>query len=72
MLPRKANSVRRFGVNKRTVTVSVTMSEENLKKLTAAAEKLWPGAPLSRSSMVLAMALRGAEAVLNHGQNRKR
>jgi hypothetical protein len=48
---------------KRTVAVSVTMSEQDLKKLESASQKRWPGAIMSRSSKVLALALLGAESI---------
>ena len=62
--------MRRLGVDKRTVSVSVKMSERDLKKLLTAAERRWPKAILSRSSIVLGLSLIGADAVLE--ENRKR
>jgi len=49
---------------KRTVTVSLKMTSEDAARLEKAAETLWPGAPVTRSSYVLALALRGADSVL--------
>ena len=43
------------------------MSEEELEKLTKAADHLWPKALLSRSAIVLGLALIGAETVLKKG-----
>jgi hypothetical protein len=44
---------------KRTLSVSLKMSEEELEKLTKAADHLWPKALLSRSAIVLGLALSG-------------
>jgi hypothetical protein len=53
---------------KRTLSVSLKMSEEELEKLTKAADHLWPKALLSRSAVVLGLALIGAETVLKKGK----
>jgi hypothetical protein len=53
---------------KRTLSVSLKMSEEELEKLTKAADHLWPKALLSRSAIVLGLALIGAETVLKKGK----
>ena len=49
---------------RRTVPVSVKMSEEDVEKFEAAARILWPGAILTQSSMVLSFARKGMEAAL--------
>ena len=51
-------------VAKRTLAVSVKMSPEDAALLKKAAAHLWPGAPVTRSSYVLALAKMGAEAAL--------
>jgi hypothetical protein len=40
-------------VGKRDIQVNVRMSGEDLKTLKRAVETLWPGAPLTNSSIVL-------------------
>jgi hypothetical protein len=49
---------------KRTLSVTVKMSEEDLSHLMKAAGKVWPGAILTRSGIVLALAKMGADKVL--------
>jgi hypothetical protein len=49
---------------KRTLSVTVKMSEEDLATLMKAAAKIWAGAILTRSGIVLALAKIGAEKVL--------
>jgi hypothetical protein len=49
---------------KRVVAVSVKMSQEDAALLKKAAAHLWPGAPVTRSSYVLALAKLGAENAL--------
>jgi len=49
---------------KRTTSVTVKMSAEDLALLEEAAGTIWPKAILSRSSVVLGLAKMGAEAVL--------
>jgi hypothetical protein len=49
---------------KRVVTMSLKMTHEDAALLEKAAEHLWPGAPITRSSAVLALAKIGAESVL--------
>jgi hypothetical protein len=51
-------------MNKRNVSISVKMSEANWQLIAKAGSKLWPEAPVTRSSLVLALALKGAEGVL--------
>jgi hypothetical protein len=49
---------------KRTLSVTVKMSEEDLALLMRAAAKTWSGAILTRSGIVLALAKIGAAKVL--------
>jgi len=49
---------------KRTTSVTVKMSAEDYAHLAKAADAIWPGAVLSRSSIVLGLAKMGADAVL--------
>jgi hypothetical protein len=49
---------------KRTLSVTVKMSEEDLAMLMQAAAKKWEGAILTRSGIVLALAKIGADKVL--------
>jgi len=57
-------------MGKRTTSVTVKMSEEDLKQLLKAAETIWPKAILTRSSVVLGLARIGAEHAL-HPAKRK-
>jgi len=52
-------------MGKRTTSVTVKMSAEDYALLTKAAENIWPGAIMTRSSVVLGLARIGAEAVLS-------
>ena len=54
-------------MGKRTTSVTVKMSAEDYELLEKAAETLWPGAVLSRSSIVLGLARMGADAALKNG-----
>jgi hypothetical protein len=49
---------------KRTLSVTVKMSEEDLGLLMRAAGKAWSGAIVTRSGIVLGLAKLGAESVL--------
>jgi len=51
-------------MTKRSVAVSVKMTPEDFNLLKKAAAHLWPGAPLTHSTLVLALAKIGAETVL--------
>jgi hypothetical protein len=51
-------------IGKRTTSVTVKMSAEDYARLLKAADALWPGALLSRSSIVLGLGRMGADAVL--------
>ena len=48
---------------KRDVQVNVRMSAEDFKALKRAADTLWPGAPITNSSIVLGLAKLGAASV---------
>lgn len=49
----------RLSVDKRTVAVSVKMSERDLREFNVAARKVWPGAILSRSELISSFARLG-------------
>ena len=51
-------------MTKRTVQITVKMAPEDWELCQQAAEHIWPGAPLSRSSVVLALARLGAKGAL--------
>jgi hypothetical protein len=60
---------------KRSLSVSIKMSEEDLALFTKAADHIWPKAVLSRSAIVLGLARIGAESVLpsqprRHGEKK--
>jgi hypothetical protein len=57
-------------MGKRTASVTVKMSDEDLKQMLKAAETIWPKAILTRSSVVLGLAKIGAEHALS--QTRKK
>lgn len=46
---------------KRSISVTVKMTEQDVKMLEKAAAAIWPGAILTRSSIVLGLARLGAE-----------
>jgi hypothetical protein len=46
---------------KRTVSVGVKMTPEDWSLLAKAAERIWPGAMLTRSSLLVSLAKRGAD-----------
>jgi hypothetical protein len=50
---------------KRTTSVTVKMTDEDLKQLLRAAETIWPKAILTRSSVVLGLAKIGADHALS-------
>ncbi len=56
---------------KRTTSVTEKMSAEGFALLTKAADTIWPGAMLTRSSIVLGLAKMGAEAALKQSTKRK-
>lgn len=49
---------------KRTVSVSVKMKPSDLEEFLRAAEKVWPGAVLTQSGIILGLARIGRESVL--------
>jgi len=51
-------------MGKRTTSVTVKMTDEDLKYLLRAAETIWPRAILTRSSVVLGLAKIGADHAL--------
>jgi len=55
---------------KRTISVSVKMTEEDYERMTKAAEAIWPKAPLTKSSIVLGLARIGAESVLKSAKRK--
>jgi len=72
LLPRKESSNYFFSVmGKRTTSVTVKMSAEDHDLLQKAAEKLWPRAILTKSSIVLGLARMTAETVLDNKLSRK-
>jgi hypothetical protein len=50
---------------KRTVGVSIKMSEEDLALFQKAASQIWPDAILTRTAIILGLARIGAKAVLS-------
>ena len=58
-------------MSKRTVTMSLKMTSEDAELLEKAAATLWPGAPITKSSAVLALAKIGAESVLHPRRKKK-
>lgn len=58
-------------MGKRTTSVTVKMSEEDYELLNKAADSIWPGALLTRSSVVLGLAKIGAETVLKKPKRKK-
>ena len=54
-------------MGKRTTSVTVKMSAEDYELLEKAADAIWPGAVLSRSSIVLGLARMGAKTALKNG-----
>jgi hypothetical protein len=59
------------GMEKRTTSVTVKMTAEDYSQLAKAADHLWPKALLTRSSIVLGLALIGAESVLPKRKEKK-
>ena len=55
---------------KRTTSITVKMTAEDYALLEKAADALWPGALLSRSSIVLGLGRIGADAVLKKSGGR--
>jgi len=51
-------------MTKRSVQVTVKLAPEDWELCQLAAEHIWPGAPLSRSSILLALARLGAKGAL--------
>ncbi|MCI0724990.1 MAG: hypothetical protein L0338_39400 [Acidobacteria bacterium] len=57
---------------KRTIQVNVRMTEEDFDLLNQAADRLWPGAEMTRSGIVLSLAKIAAQNTLRHGSKRGR
>jgi len=51
-------------MGKRTVSITARMTADDYAHLTKAAEAIWPGELLTKSSIVLGLAKLGADAVL--------
>jgi len=51
--------------SKRSLQVNVRLSPDNLKVLRQAAEQLWPGVPLSNSTLLLTLARHKALEILD-------
>ena len=63
--------MRRLGVNhKRTVSVSVKMSQTDIEEFEREAKLRWSGAILTRSTMILSFARRGLEAFKAERKNK--
>jgi len=57
---------------KRSLQVNVRLSPDNLKIMRQAAERLWPGVPLSNSTLLLTLAHHKAQEILeSRSQARK-
>jgi len=57
---------------KRSLQVNVRLSPENLKLMRQAAEHMWPGVPLSNSTLLLTLANQKVQEVMDHkGQPQK-
>ena len=52
-------------MRKSTVSITVKLSADDEALLTKAAEAIWPGAMMTRSSVLLSLAKLGAEAALS-------
>jgi hypothetical protein len=57
-------------MGKRTTSVTVKMTEEDFKLFNKAAETIWPGAPVTKSSIILGLARMGAETILKGGKKK--
>lgn len=51
--------------SKRSLQVNVRLTPDNLKVMRQAAESLWPGVPLSNSTLLLTLASHKALEILN-------
>ena len=56
---------------KRDTAVTIKMTQDDLKTFVKAGDQLWPGAPLTKSSLVLGLARIGAESILKGKHVRK-
>lgn len=58
--------------SKRTAQVNVRLTPEDLELMRKAAEQNWPGLPLSNSTLLLTLATRQAEQILDaHPRTKK-
>ena len=55
---------------KRTIGVSIKMSEEDIALFTKAAAQIWPKAILTRSAIILGLARIGAESVMPRSKHK--
>jgi hypothetical protein len=55
---------------KRSLSVSIKMSEEDLSLFMKAAAQIWPKAVLSRSGIILGLARIEAESVITHPKHK--
>ena len=51
--------------SKRSLQVNVRLSPQNLKLMRQAAELIWPGVPLSNSTLLLTLAYNKAKEILD-------
>ena len=51
-------------MGKRTISITIKMTEEDHELMNKAAETIWPKAPMTKSSILLGLARIGAESVL--------
>jgi len=58
--------------SKRSLQVNVRLSPDNLKVLRQAAEQLWPGVPLSNSTLLLTLARHKALEILDGKAGKRR
>ncbi len=56
--------------SKRSLQVNVRLSPDNLKLMREAAEQIWPGVPLTNSTLLLTLAQHKAIEILEDGASR--
>jgi hypothetical protein len=61
-----------MAAGKRDVQINVRMSADDFQELKQASDKLWPGAPITNSSIVLGLAKLGAASVLKAKKTKPR
>jgi hypothetical protein len=57
---------------KRTISIGVKISPEDWSLLAKSADRIWPGAMLSRSSILVSLTKRGAERTMPRKFGKKR